>query len=285
VLGANAIEASFVSREKARQLIRRDKEIDGGDDEQDDAEQGQYQLHGWTLFVSGKNLYVIPGREPTGPAPQATDGVAARLCDIRNLALRRSGRIMRAARAPLYKGAGHENLAGNVWYRSGRCNGVFGLAAVLWPAPARATELIIVDQSMLRFVCMFDADCNSRDTPSDIGALPTARPGSDPRLQSFSFEAKSGTPADGSTVYVYRVDLTKAEPYTECLAGLVLNFGPPAQMPFAIANVAHIFVITTGGNGTVAVKSAEQDGDFIQFNFKDPVCPGESSMFYSLMLY
>jgi hypothetical protein len=166
--------------------------------------------------------------------------------------------------------------------RGGAMAAVFGLAAAVWPAPANATELIVVDQSMLRFVCMFDADCNGRDTPSDIGALPTARPGSDPRLQSFSFEAKAGTPADGTTVYVYRVDLTKAEPFTECLAGLVLNFGPPAQMPLAIANTAHIFVITTGGNGAVPVKSAEQDGDFIQFNFKDPVCPGQSSMFFGL---
>jgi hypothetical protein len=153
---------------------------------------------------------------------------------------------------------------------------------MVWSAPVRATELIVVEQSMLRFVCMFDGDCSSSTLPSNIGELPTARPGSDPRLQSFSFEAKAGSPADGTTVYVYRVDLAKAARYTECLAGLMLNFGPPAQMPSAIADVAHIFVIISEGQGTVPVKSAEQDGDFIQFNFKDPVYPGESSMFFGL---
>jgi hypothetical protein len=39
-----------MSGEEARQLIRRKEEINGGNDEQDDAEQGQYQLHGRFLL-------------------------------------------------------------------------------------------------------------------------------------------------------------------------------------------------------------------------------------------
>jgi hypothetical protein len=62
----------------------------------------------------------------------------------------------------------------------------------------------------------------------------------------------------------------------------VVNFGPPARMPSDIANVAHVFVITTGGLGTVGVKSAEQDGDVIEFNFDGPVCAGQSSLFFGL---
>jgi hypothetical protein len=155
-----------------------------------------------------------------------------------------------------------------------------GLAAIA--APAHATDLIIVEQSMLRFVCMFDADCSSSVLPRDVGKLPTAQPGSDPRLQSFSFEAKSGTPADGTTVYVYRVDLPPTDSYGECLTGLVVNFGPPAQMPSAVANAPHMFVITSDGHGTVGVKSAEQEGDFIQFNFDGAVCPGQSTLFFGL---
>src|ERR1035441_5879159 len=44
--------AGLVPGKEARQLIRRHQEIDGGNDEQDDAEQGQYQLHGWILLKS-----------------------------------------------------------------------------------------------------------------------------------------------------------------------------------------------------------------------------------------
>jgi hypothetical protein len=158
---------------------------------------------------------------------------------------------------------------------------VFALAAV-WPAPGHAVDLIIVEQTMLRFVCMFDADCSKSVTPAGISAMPTDQRGSDPRLVSFSFEAKAGSPAAGTTFYVYRVDLTRADSTGECLAGLVINFGPPAIMPFATAHAAHVFVVTAGGPGTVAIKSAEQDREFIQFNFDGPLCGGQSSLLFGL---
>ena len=135
---------------------------------------------------------------------------------------------------------------------------------------------------MLQFVCMFDPECSSRVLPKDIGALPTARRDSDPRLHSFSFEARPSTTAAGTTVYLYRVDLTR-QPAGECLAGMVIDFGPPAQIPLATADGAQVFVITSDGHGTTAVKSAEQDGDFIQFNFDGAVCPKQSSLFFGLL--
>jgi hypothetical protein len=128
---------------------------------------------------------------------------------------------------------------------------VFGLAT------AHAADLIVADQSALKFVCTFDADCGNSITPSGVGALPASQTGSDPRLQWFNFAAKPGTPGAGNTAYVYRVDLTKADAFSECMAGLVVNFGPAAQLSFEIAKVAHVFVITTGGLGTVGIKSAE----------------------------
>jgi hypothetical protein len=143
---------------------------------------------------------------------------------------------------------------------------ILGLAAsaLLAQTAAQATELIIADQSALKFVCILDADCSNSVVPSNMGALPSSRPGSDPRLRSLSFAAKAGTPGAGTNAYLYRPDLTQTASATECVAGLVVNFGEPARMSFDIANVAHVFVITTGGEGTIGVKSAEQDGDVIQ---------------------
>jgi hypothetical protein len=158
----------------------------------------------------------------------------------------------------------------------------FGLSATVWPALAQAMDLVIVEQSMSRFICVFGAVCSNPTVPGDIDALPSLQRGSDPRLQSFSFEAKAGTPAAGATVYVYRVDLSRADMYTECLAGLVMNFGPPAPMPFNTANAAQVFVITSGGLGSVAVKSADLEGDFLQFNFDGALCGGQSSLFFGL---
>lgn len=158
-----------------------------------------------------------------------------------------------------------------------------GLAPGLAAAPAHATDLTVVHQSALEFVCMFDGDCRSRVVPAGMGPITPPEPSSDPRLIASNFPAKPGTPGDGTTVYLYRVDLTTADKASECLSGVVLNFGPLAQIPPVNGNAAHVFVITSGdGVGTVPVKSAEQDGDFIQFNFDGGLCPGASSLMFAL---
>ena len=158
-----------------------------------------------------------------------------------------------------------------------------GLAPGLAAGPVYATDLSVVHQNALEFTCMFDGDCRSSITPAGVGAIPPPEPSSDPRLLASSFNAKAGSPGDGTTVYLYRVDLTGADKASECLSGVVLNFGPPAEIPPVNGNKAHVFVITSGdGVGTVPVKSAEQDGEFIQFNFEGGLCPGASSLMFAL---
>jgi hypothetical protein len=168
------------------------------------------------------------------------------------------------------------SIAAGIGYFSGL---TLGLAA----APVYATDLTVVHQSALEFVCMFDGDCRSSIAPAGMGAIPPPEPSSDPRLLASSFPAKSGTPGDGTTVYLYRIDLTSADKASECLSGVVLNFGPLAEIPPVNGNKAHVFVIGSGDSaGTVPVKSAEQDGDFIQFNFKEGLCRGKSSLTFAL---
>src|ERR1700737_1532220 len=55
VLIVHASHARLMSWEEAWQLIGRHQEIDGGNDEQDDAEQGGDELHGWILLKSTRN--------------------------------------------------------------------------------------------------------------------------------------------------------------------------------------------------------------------------------------
>jgi len=57
---------------------------------------------------------------------------------------------------------------------------------------------------------------------------------------------------------------------------LVVNFGPPPDA-FDISNSPTIFVIAAEGHGTVAVKSAEQERDFIQFNFDGRCAPDKAA--------
>jgi hypothetical protein len=158
-----------------------------------------------------------------------------------------------------------------------------GLAAGLAPSPAHALDLTVVHQTGQEFICMFAADCSTGTATGAIGFAPP-EPTSDHRLFASSFGAKPGSPGDGTTVYLYRVDLTAdAEKFAECVSGVVLNFGPLAQVAPVSANTAHVYIITTGDSaGSILVKSAEQDGDYIQLNFDGAVCPSKSSLMFVL---
>jgi hypothetical protein len=57
-----------------------------------------------------------------------------------------------------------------------------------------------------------------------------------------------------------------------CVLGLNLNFGPSKQLPYLNNQLADVYVVTTGGLGTVGIESAVRSGDLIQFTFKAPVC-------------
>jgi hypothetical protein len=91
-------------------------------------------------------------------------------------------------------------------------------------------------------------------------------------LQSRTYTGAAGTPGAGKTGYDYRVSLTEAGGSADCLTGLVLNFGPVAKLPYKNNQLAEVFVVTTGGLGTIGIKSAEKFGDVIELTFGKPLC-------------
>jgi hypothetical protein len=114
-----------------------------------------------------------------------------------------------------------------------------------------------------------------------IGAIPLpfiATPGT-AWLQSRTFSGAPGTPAAGQTGYMYRISLTQASGNAECLGGLVLNFGPVTKLPYKPGVLADIFVITTGGLGTISLSRAVKTGNVIEFTLSKPLClSGPSSI-------
>jgi hypothetical protein len=103
-------------------------------------------------------------------------------------------------------------------------------------------------------------------------------------LQSRTFTGAPGAPAAGKTGYMYRVDLTQAKGWVDCLVGLTVDFGPLVKQPYVkrSADLFDMFVGVKGGVGTVSIKSAEQDGDAITFMFAKPLCVGETTFFFGL---
>jgi hypothetical protein len=146
-------------------------------------------------------------------------------------------------------------------------------AAALTSSALAAQPLTVVDVNAPAVNCVFQPSCTI--TVSDtigIIALPYIVTPGTAWLQSRIYPSAPGTPAFTKTGYVYRISLTEASGTAECLMGLVLNFGPVARLPYKNGQMADVFVITTGGLGTIGIKSAEKTGDVIDFAFDAPLC-------------
>jgi hypothetical protein len=111
--------------------------------------------------------------------------------------------------------------------------------------------------------------------PGDLGAA---------RLQSRTYPGTAPAPAAGAMAYVYRVDLTAVKGVTaaNCVTKLALKFGPVVKLPYSASGTADVFVVTTGGLGSVKIASADQVGGTITFTFASPICPGATSYFFGL---
>jgi len=141
------------------------------------------------------------------------------------------------------------------------------------PAGVRAEELVVVEVNAPAVNCVFQSSCTITVNDS-IGTIPLpfiATPGT-AWLQSRTFSGAPGTPAAGHTGYMYRVSLTEASGNADCLGGLVLNFGPVTKLPYKPGIMADVFVVTTGGLGTISLSRAEKTGNVIEFTFSKPLC-------------
>jgi hypothetical protein len=144
-------------------------------------------------------------------------------------------------------------------------------AAALSAGLVHAQSLTVVEVNAPAVNCVFNPSC--RITVNDsIGqlAMPFISPAGTAWLQSRTYTGAPGTPGAGLTGYEYRLSLTEAAGHGECIAGLVLNFGPVTKLPYAGgAALADVFVITTGGLGTIGIASAQKTGNIIEFTFKN----------------
>jgi hypothetical protein len=152
---------------------------------------------------------------------------------------------------------------------------LFAAAAVLPAAPhtAGAQKLTISEVNAPAVNCVFQPSCTITVSDS-VGHIPLpfiAAPNT-AWLQSRTFDAAAGTPAAGLFGYMYRVSLTEASGNVECLHGLVLNFGAVVPLPYKPAESADVFVVTTGGLGSIGLQSAVKTGDVIEFTFSRPLC-------------
>jgi hypothetical protein len=170
------------------------------------------------------------------------------------------------------------------------------LAAALITALASAglvgasEALNVVNVNAPAINCVFNPACKVTVTDS-IGDIPLPGTTAKGRLQSRTYAAARGAPAAGKTAYVYRVNLSNAAGVAPraCVASLWVFTGYPAPQQYNGAGpLDHVFVVTSGGLGSIGVASAVQEGEGTKFTFTRPVCsgsrgrPGDSSFFFGV---
>jgi hypothetical protein len=144
-----------------------------------------------------------------------------------------------------------------------------GIAAAVAATAAQGQSLTVVEVNAPAVNCVFNASCTVTVNDSTGAlAMPFITTPGTAWLQSRTYPGAPGTPAAGKTAYVYRLSMTQAAGYADCVKGLVLNFGPVTKLPYAPGTLADVFVVTTGGLGTIGIASAQKTGDVIEFTFK-----------------
>ncbi len=147
------------------------------------------------------------------------------------------------------------------------------LAHALGVSAVEAKPLKIVTVGAPAINCVFNPTfrLTVTDSSGNLDMPFLATPGT-AWLQSRTFSGEPGTPGAGLTGYEYRLSMTQAAGLGDCVLGLVLDFGPVTQLPYTPGTLSDVYVVTAGGVGTVSLKSADQEGNIIIFEFDKPLC-------------
>ena len=157
---------------------------------------------------------------------------------------------------------------------------------------AQAAPLSVVNVAAPGINCVFSPTKIPNSPPpacsvvvnDSIGTFTPPGDSGDARLQSRTYPGTAPAPAAGDMAYIYRVDLNAGKGVTaaNCVTKLALKFVPVVKLKYGPNGDSDIFVITTGGLGSVKIASADQVGGTITFTFASPICPGATSYFFGL---
>jgi hypothetical protein len=157
------------------------------------------------------------------------------------------------------------------------------LLAIAAPPLALAAPLTIDEVGAPAVNCVFNTSCiiTVNDTVGNFTLTGDSGTG---RLQSRAYVGSPGAPANGKNGYDYRIDMTAMHGATaeSCVNFMKVNFGTPLTFNYKPGAPAQVFVVTSGGLGSVGPSSATQTGTYITFQFATPVCPGQTSYFFGL---
>ncbi|HEV8588265.1 MAG TPA: hypothetical protein VGQ72_05290 [Pyrinomonadaceae bacterium] len=169
---------------------------------------------------------------------------------------------------------------------------MLGLLIAVTPVVVQAAPLKVVNVGAPAINCVFTTASPCTITVSDTVSDVLMSAGGTGRLQSRTFKGLPGSAADGLFAYEYRLDLTNAVGTVNiaCVDWMTISFGPVVSLDYnADQKVDQVFVVTSGGLGTIGLASAVQTASTIKFTFSKPVCEGgapgkgDTSFFWGLV--
>jgi|SRR5215813_194238 len=154
------------------------------------------------------------------------------------------------------------------------------LLIMLASTTLQAAPLKIVNVGAPAINCVFTTASPCTITVSDTVENVPMSVGGTGRLQSRTYTGLTGSAAAGLSAYEYRLDLTNAVGATAlaCIDWMSISFGPVVSTLDYDGDKKpdQVFVVTSGGLGTIGLASAAQTGSTITFKFTKPVCEGGS---------
>ena len=169
---------------------------------------------------------------------------------------------------------------------------MFFLLMLSAPMIVQAAPLKIVKVGAPAINCVFTTASPCTVTVSDTVSNVPMSAGGTGRLQSRTYKGLPGSAASGLFAYEYRLDLTNAVGALNiaCIDWMTISFGPVVALDYnADQKPDQVFVVTSGGLGTIGLASAVQTGSNVKFTFSKPVCEGgapgkgDTSFFWGLV--
>lgn len=157
-------------------------------------------------------------------------------------------------------------------------NTIFSASAIFliaMLAPAAAGPLTVVNVDGGTVSCDFNITCTVVVTDTVRNYPPSSGYSGHPRLRTRTFAGGPGSEGDGLTAFQYQADFTHAHAQTDinCAIDVTVRAGAITPINYDGSGNADVYVITTGGTGSIGLASAVRTGALVKFTFTTAVCP------------
>ena len=145
-------------------------------------------------------------------------------------------------------------------------------------ASPSASVLDIAQISASELECLFSTTCTSLSSTSITNFTLTGAAGSGFMQSRRPSAGQPGAAGAGLYSYRYQFDLSAMVGASFCIDEMEIDFGPVVPLDYdEDGSLEHVYVISSGGSGSIAPSSVEKDSQMVKFSFSPGVCAGAAA--------